>query len=134
MPRTLLATTASAALLLALPAAAPAAEVIYGVTEDNRLVTLNSSAPGNVERSVPIAGLAAGESIVGLDVRPATDQLSAAGSTSRVYRLVPGSGFLRPVGAGPFVPALTGTSFGVDFNPTVETGSASRRTPSRTCG
>lgn len=42
------------------------------------------------------------------------------GSTSRVYRLVPGSGFLRPVGAGPFVPALTGTSFGVDFNPTVD--------------
>ena len=116
----LLLTLCVSAIVLAVPSVASAAEVLYGVTNDNELVTINSSAPGNVERSVPLAGQQPGENIVGLDVRPLNDALYALGSTSRIYRVIPASGTLRPVGAAPFVPALAGASFGFDFNPTVD--------------
>jgi hypothetical protein len=61
-----------------------------------------------------------GESILGIDMRPATGQLFALGSTSRLYTVNTASGAATIVGAGPFTPALIGTSFGFDFNPTVD--------------
>lgn len=63
--------------------------------------------------------MAAGENIVGIDFRPATGQLFALGSTSRLYNINASSGAAVAVGAaGVFT--LTGTSFGLDFNPTVD--------------
>jgi hypothetical protein len=46
--------------------------------------------------------------------------LFALGSTSRIYAINMSSGVATAIGAGPFVPALVGTSFGFDFNPTVD--------------
>lgn len=118
LPLTALAACAAA---LALPGAASAADTLYGVSADNDIVTINSSAPGNVERSVPIRGIAGGESIQAIDVRPATDQLYAVGSTSRLYTLNPVTGVARAIGTNnPFSPALAGTSTGLDFNPVVD--------------
>ena len=114
----LLALTAASAL--AVPGAALAAEAFYGVTQDNRLVTFQSDNVTNVEPSHAITGLPGGESIVGLDVRPLNGQLYALGKTSRVYVINPRTGAARQVGATPFIPALAGTSFGFDFNPTVD--------------
>jgi hypothetical protein len=114
----LLALTAGAAL--ALPAAASAAEAFYGVTQDNRLVTFQSDNVTNVEPSHAITGLASGDAIVGLDVRPLNGQLYALGKTSRLYVINPRTGAARLVGAGPFTPPLAGTGFGFDFNPTVD--------------
>jgi hypothetical protein len=114
----LLALTAGSAL--ALPGAALAAEAFYGVTQDNRLVTFQSDNVTNVEPSHAITGLPGGESIVGLDMRPANGQLYALGKTSRVYVVNPRTGAARQVGATPFIPALAGASFGFDFNPTTD--------------
>jgi hypothetical protein len=112
---------ATCAVALALPAAANAADTLYGVTDDDELVTINSSAPGNLERSVNITGLPAGEKLLGIDVRPATDALLAVGSTNRLYQLNPVTGVARLVGSNtPFTPGLTGTSFGFDVNPQVD--------------
>lgn len=117
----LLCALAACVAVLVLPAGASAADTLYGVTGDNEIITLNSSAPGNVERSVAISGLAPSESIVAIDVRPATDALFALGSTSRIYQLNPVTGVLRAISANdPFAPGLSGTSFGLDFNPTVD--------------
>jgi uncharacterized protein DUF4394 len=110
-------TTGSA---LALPGAALAAEAFYAVTQDNRLVTFQSDNVTNVEPSHAITGLPGGESIVGLDVRPANGQLYALGKTSRIYVINPRTGAAHQVGATPFIPALAGTNFGFDFNPTVD--------------
>ena len=74
--------------------------------------------------TVPITGLQAGETIVGIDVRPQavanTQILYGLGSTSRLYTINPLTGASVPVGAGAFTPALNGTAFGIDFNPTVD--------------
>jgi hypothetical protein len=116
--RAVIALGATAAL--AAPATASAAEQVVAATESNRLVTFVSSSPGNIERAVPITQLAAGDQIVALDVRPSNGQLYGLGSSSRIYRLNPLTGEAAQVGTQPFTPTLAGTSFGFDFNPTVD--------------
>ena len=70
-------------------------------------------------RRFPSTGLQAGELILGIDIRPATGVLFALGSTSRLYTINPTTGTATQVGsAGAFT--LSGTSFGFDFNPTVD--------------
>ena len=110
----------AAASVLALPGGALAAEAFYGVTSDNRLVTFQSDNVTNIEPSHAITGLASGDAIVGLDARPLNGQLYALGKTSRLYVVNPRTGAARLVGAGPFTPALAGSGFGFDFNPTVD--------------
>src|SRR6185503_3228958 len=93
---------------------------LFAVTAANNLVRFSSATPGTIDATVPITGLQAGESVLGIDVRPATLQLYLLGSTSRLYTLDQGTGVATQVGAGAFTPALNGTSFGFDFNPTVD--------------
>jgi len=98
---------------------ARAAELLYGVDTENRLIAFTSHAPTAIKR-IGLSGLPDGEQIVGLDVRPANEQLVGLGSTSRVYRIDPATGAATAIGTAPFVPPLAGTSFGFDFNPTVD--------------
>jgi Domain of unknown function (DUF4394) len=109
----------AAAAALALPASASAADAIYGVTDQNRLLRFNSDGPGQTTGNVPISGLASGESVVGIDVRPANDHLYAVTSASRAVQVNPITGATRPA-YGPFAPTLSGQSFGVDFNPSAD--------------
>jgi hypothetical protein len=88
---------------------------------NNTLVRFQASDPGTILATVPMVGLAAGEIVVGIDVRPATGQLYAVADgpvTDRLYTVDPFTG------AATFVANLTtplsGTSFGVDFNPVVD--------------
>jgi len=118
--RTLGLLALAAGSALAVPGAASAAEAFYGVTQDNQLVTFQSDNVLNVAPTHAITGLPGGESIVGLDMRPATGQLYALGKTSRLYVINPRTGAARQVGATPFIPALAGTGFGFDFNPMVD--------------
>src|SRR5581483_9431324 len=63
-----------AAALWIAPQAAPA-ETIFAVTTDDGLITFDSSSPGRANRIGTITGLIPGESVVGIDFRPATGQL-----------------------------------------------------------
>jgi hypothetical protein len=101
------------ALLLA---AAADAEIIFAVTQDNRLISFDSMNPAMLSSNVAITSLQAGESIVGIDVRPADRMLYAVGSSSRVYTVNTGTGAATQVGGVLSVP-LMGDYFGVDFNP-----------------
>jgi hypothetical protein len=114
-PRLLLA---ACGLMLA-PAIAPA-ESIYGVTEEQFLVSWDSAMPGNLLSGMPITGLQNNETILGIDFRPATGELFAVGSSSRLYTLSTATGVATMVGAGPFSPPINGSSFGFDFNPTID--------------
>ena len=118
--RALVVFVVTAASTLAVPGAAWAAEAFYGVTQGNRLVTFQSDNVTNVAPSHAITGLPGGENIVGLDVRPLNGQLYGLGKTSRLYVINPRTGAARQVGTTPFIPVLAGTSFGFDFNPTVD--------------
>lgn len=98
--------------------AIPTNPVAYAVDQSNNLLIFNPNTTGVVTKA--ITGLAMGEMIVGIDMRPATAQLYALGSTSRLYAINMASGAATMIGSAPFTPALSGTSFGFDFNPTVD--------------
>lgn len=99
--------------------AIPTNPVAYAVSNMNQLLIFNPADAGNVITKM-ITGLQAGEDVLGIDMRPATGQLYALGSTSRIYAINMSSGAATMMGSGPFTPALNGTSFGFDFNPTVD--------------
>ena len=92
---------------------------IYGLTLQNSLFVFDSTTPGTIGGSVAITGLQAGEAVLGIDVRPATGQLYALGSTSRLYVIDPVTGAATQVGSGGAF-TLNGAEFGFDFNPTVD--------------
>jgi hypothetical protein len=78
---------------LAVPATAPAATPLYGLTTDDRIVRMDADAPTSTGRTVPISGLRAGEHAVGLTTDDA-GELWVITSASRRYRLDPWSGRL----------------------------------------
>ncbi|WP_316827242.1 DUF4394 domain-containing protein [Pedobacter miscanthi] len=92
----------------------------YALTADSKLLLINAKNPNSVTAQVAISGLQTGETILGIDFRPATGQLYGLGSTSRLYVIDPKTGTARAISAAPFTPALSGTSVGFDFNPTVD--------------
>lgn len=99
--------------------AIPTQPVAYAVSAGNNLMILDPST-GTSSFSKPITGLQSSEDILGIDMRPATGQLFALGSSSRLYTLNITTGAATQVGTTSFSTALNGTSFGFDFNPTVD--------------
>lgn len=95
------------------------AEVMVGSASGQRLVLFTSDDPEDAS-VVSIKGMQPGEEILGVDQRPATGQLYGLGSSSRLYTFDLVNGTATAVGTGPFTTALSGTSFGFDFNPTVD--------------
>ena len=111
---------ASAALTLpCLVAETASAERFAAVDAQSRLYTFDSAAPAKWTRTA-LRGLASGERIVGLDVRPANRQLVAITNRSRLYIISRSKRTATAIGGAPFEPALSGASFGFDFNPTVD--------------
>jgi hypothetical protein len=91
------------------------AELLYA-TNGSTISRFDSDSLGSVT-TVPVTGLQGGETLIGIDVRPAGGGfLYAIGSTSRLYTVNPLTGLTAQVGnAGEF--SLNGTAFGLDFNP-----------------
>jgi hypothetical protein len=92
------------------------AELLTGLTSTGNLVTFDSSTPGTIGSSLSITGLGGGETLLGIDRRPATGLLYGLGSSSHLYTINTTTGLATAVGAT-FSPALSGTAFGFDFNP-----------------
>ena len=99
--------------------AIPTSPVAYAIDETNNLLIFNFMNIGTPVSKV-ITGLQMGENILGIDMRPATGQLYALGSSSRLYVLNTSSGAATVIGTAPLTTLLSGTSFGFDFNPTVD--------------
>lgn len=99
--------------------AIPTKPVAYSTDNANNLLIFNLTTPASPVTKA-ITGLQAGETVLGIDMRPATGQLYALGSTSRLYMINMASGAAAAVGTVPFTTLLSGTSFGFDFNPTVD--------------
>ena len=92
---------------------------IYAVDDSNNLLSFDSATPGTIQGNIPITGLQPSENILGIDFRPATGQLYALGSASRLYIINPTSGAATAVGsAGSFT--LSGSVFGFDINPVTD--------------
>ncbi len=111
------------AALLAAAMLAPAmaqADTIYGLTASNRIVTFTSAAPGTTISDRAITGLAAGDRLLGIDRRPVDKLLYAIGSSGNVYRLTQTPTSYVATNLGAVSTSLTGSSYGFDFNPTVD--------------
>jgi hypothetical protein len=127
----------SAAGVVGIALQQPAATPVMVLSADGtQLSRLSSATPGTAV-TVTIAGVNAGETLVGIDYRPQTGQLYSLGinpttDTGTVYVLDPQSGAASPVGASAGLVAFvdgTGapvdlpsiaTGYGFDFNPTVD--------------
>jgi len=92
---------------------------VYGVTQDNTLIRFNPQVPGTILSGVAIQGMQTNEVVRGIDFRPATGELYAMGSFSRLYTINVSTGVATQVGPQ-FSTPLNGSSFGFDFNPTVD--------------
>ena len=101
------------------PSVAGAADAIYGLTDNNRLVRFNSDSPSEAQQILAVQGLQQGETLVGIDTRAQNDTLYAVGTTNRVYQVNPVTGAARPA-FGPFSLGLNGASFGIDVNPVAD--------------
>lgn len=94
--------------------------VFFGVSASNQLIKYNAKTSTTALATIAVSGLQAGENILAIDFRPATGELYALGSTSRLYIINVVTGTARAVSATPFTPAISGTAVGFDFNPTVD--------------
>ncbi len=96
------------------------AEKAVAITASHQLIKFNAGQPQKILSSMAIKGLAAGETILGIDYRVSKDTLYALGSSGRLYTLNEDTAQLTPVGTANFAVKLDGTMFGFDFNPTVD--------------
>ncbi len=96
------------------------AETAWVLESRTVLARIDTVAPDRIEEMKVLRGLQPGEGLLGIDFRPANGRLYGLGSTSRVYVIDTATGMATAVGGAPFTPALDGTEFGFDFNPTVD--------------
>ena len=116
-------TACSAPLLIAAlfgAATSASAETVYGLTNSSSIVTFSSTAPNTVTSNRSISGLGAGVTLTGIDFRPADGQLYAVSSGGNLYRLAVSGGSYVASDLGALSTAPNGSSFGLDFNPTVD--------------
>ncbi len=95
----------------------PRVEIVLAATSSNKLITFNALQPGVIQRTTTITGLQGGETLLGIDFRPANGLLYGLGTTSRIYTINPVTGAAALVGVGATNPQANGMSFGFDFNP-----------------
>ena len=107
------------------PVAAP---TVIGLGTDNRLFGFDPKAPNTLTSNIAITGLQAGESVLGIDVRPANGRLYALTNAARLYTVDVGTGAatlsstLQADSGDSTLPyaGLSGTVFSVDFNPAAD--------------
>ena len=95
----------------------------YALTVRNgaeTIVGFNEAAPRAILSDAAVTGLQPGESLLGIDFRPANGLLYGLGSSNRLYAIDPVTGAASQVGSGPFAVGLTPGAAGLDFNPTVD--------------
>lgn len=94
------------------------AETIWVAHGTNQVSSFDAAAPATLTNTVTVTGLQGGESLLGIDFRPATGALFALGSSGRLYSISLATGAAAQVGPGGLT--LNGARFGFDFNPTVD--------------
>jgi hypothetical protein len=91
---------------------------VVAVTADGRLIEFESDDPGDADTIGKITGLAGDTAILGIDYRPATGELVGLGNAGGIYAISDRNATATK--KSQLSVALSGTSFGVDFNPTVD--------------
>ena len=110
---------------LALQGASATPDVI-GLFPSSELVRFSSATPSTIT-SANISGLTAGETLAGIDFRPATGELMGLGvnattDTATLYRVDPRTAAATALGSAVSITGLpdVSTGYGFTFNPTVD--------------
>lgn len=91
---------------------------IVGLTDDQRLVRFGECNPGRTKSSGAITGLVGDTTIVGIDFRVQNGKLYGVGNAGGIYIIDPATAAATL--DSQLTVALSGTSFGVDFNPAAD--------------
>ncbi|HTV22757.1 MAG TPA: DUF4394 domain-containing protein, partial [Polyangiaceae bacterium] len=100
----------------------------HAVTSDAQLISFSPRTPAQLRSQFAIDGLDEGDTLLGIDVRPADGRLYAVGSSGRLYTLDTSSGAAQPVATlsaaaaddNPFSGFDARASHGLDFNPAAD--------------
>lgn len=91
---------------------------IFGLTTSQTLIEFDADRPQKAETVGQVSGLAAGDTLVGIDFRPRTGELFGLGQSGRLYTIDTETAVATF--RSQLTVALVGDSFGMDFNPTVD--------------
>ncbi|MFJ7271331.1 DUF4394 domain-containing protein [Streptomyces sp. NPDC099050] len=91
---------------------------VTGLTDDQRLVSFRAGDPDRVSSAGTVTGLAGDTVVVGIDYRVQDGLLYGVGNAGGVYTLDTANAAATKVSQLSI--ALTGTAFGVDFNPAAD--------------
>lgn len=91
---------------------------IVGLTDDQRLVRFGECNPGRTKSAGAITGLVGDTTIVGIDFRVQNGKLYGVGNAGGIYIIDPATAAATL--DSQLTVALSGTTFGVDFNPAAD--------------
>jgi len=91
---------------------------VVGLTTDQRLICFDETNPSQATTIGTVAGLTVDTSLVGIDFRPASGELYGLGNAGGVYTL--NIDTAQATLRSRLNVALSGSFFGVDFNPVVD--------------
>ncbi|MEJ7806658.1 MAG: DUF4394 domain-containing protein [Telluria sp.] len=104
------------------------APLVYGLTDSGRIIGFKPLTPSTLDTDVAITGLASGEKLLGIDIRPKDGLMYAISSTGRIHTIDPVTGVatfkvaLAADAADLTLPfsVVAGSEFAVDFNPVAD--------------
>ena len=95
-------------------------QIVYAINANNELIKFKANAPATSISKIAVSGIVSGEKLMSIDFRPATGELYALSSASKLYIINQNDGTSRVIGATAFTPNISGTIASIDFNPTVD--------------
>lgn len=95
----------------------PPARTAIGLVDGTKLVSFSVARPGKAKRLGAVTGLVGDTEVVGIDYRVQDRRLYAVGDRGGIYTLTTRA---RATKVSQLSVALSGTSFGVDFNPAAD--------------
>ncbi|MDR6982027.1 hypothetical protein J2X32_000635 [Rheinheimera pacifica] len=95
-------------------------EVLWLLNQTNQLIKVNPAAPDKALEQKALTGLAAGETLLGIDYRVAYGVLFALSDKGQLYTVNTGTGVLTAVGEPLPAGTLQQGQFGFDFNPAAD--------------
>lgn len=92
---------------------------IYALVPTNQLRRFSSATPSTVT-NINVAGIPAGQVLVGIDFRPADGKLYGVTNLNRMFVIDTNTGTASSVNPTAFTPAMGSPYIGFDFNPVVD--------------
>jgi hypothetical protein len=100
-------------------------QLTYALTSNGNLISFDAAMPGVIRSLATVTGIAMGQALSGLDIRPATGELytigyNASSGEAQLYTLNPANGAATAIGAAPLMLNPNMGKITLDFNPTVD--------------